>query len=288
MKRSGDKFFYHYDGNGNTRQLTNSTEDLTDTYTYDTFGIILDRTGSTLNNYLYTGEQYDANIGFYYLRARYLNHQTGHFITQDEFPGNPFEPITLHKYLYANANPVNFIDPSGRMSMLSFCISTAIVSILSSIAYANVSHIYSANSKPVEWSGWLYVFSFGQDAGAGIISTQMESECIDGKKGSGIFLMLMAGYTRGFPLNQSIGKFTMKTPGIYGPSPWTLVGPFAWIAATGSIGFGLTLTAAIYMGMGIGTVNFDSLLVFGLDFSLEVMGGISLPLYFPKKIKCNK
>ena len=33
--------------------------------------------------------------------------------------GDNYDPITLHKYLYANASPSNYIDPSGNMSMLS-------------------------------------------------------------------------------------------------------------------------------------------------------------------------
>ncbi|MFX0142137.1 MAG: hypothetical protein ACFFDN_51340 [Candidatus Hodarchaeota archaeon] len=165
-----------------------------------------------------------------------------------------------------------------------FCISTAIVSILASIAYANVSHIYSANKKPVEWSGGLYVFSFGYHWGAGIISARVDSKCINGEKGSGIFLMLMARATLGLPLNQSLGKFKIKTPGIYGPSPWTLVGKFTWIVGAAAYGGGFSFTAEMYMGMGIGTIGFDW--AFGLDFGIDVMGGISLPIYIPKKDNC--
>ena len=28
-----------------------------------------------------------------------------------------YEPVTLHKYLYANANPVKYSDPSGMFSL---------------------------------------------------------------------------------------------------------------------------------------------------------------------------
>ena len=65
--------FYQYDGGGNVRQLTNSTGTVTDTYEYDAFGNALVTTGSTPNNYLYRGEQYDSDLGLYYLRARYYN-----------------------------------------------------------------------------------------------------------------------------------------------------------------------------------------------------------------------
>ena len=61
--------YYLYDGLGSTRALTNSAGTVTDTYTYDAFGNLLDNTGSTTNDYLYAGEFFDSNIGFYYLRA---------------------------------------------------------------------------------------------------------------------------------------------------------------------------------------------------------------------------
>jgi len=35
----------------------------------------------------------------------------------DSFDGLAQEPITLHKYLYANADPVNMVDPSGYFSL---------------------------------------------------------------------------------------------------------------------------------------------------------------------------
>jgi RHS repeat-associated protein len=106
--------FYQYDGQLSTRQLTSTTGGVTDSYTYDAFGVLLSATGSTPNNYLYTGEQLDPNVGFYYLRARYYNQNTGRFITTDPFQGNIFEPVSLHHYLYANANPLSYIDPSGE------------------------------------------------------------------------------------------------------------------------------------------------------------------------------
>jgi len=115
--RGGTTRYYHYDGLGSTRALTDATEATTDTYTYDAFGNLIRSTGTTQNNYLYTGEQYDPNIGFYYLRARYMNPENGRFLTTDPIPGLAFDPVTLHKYLYARGNPANVIDPRGEFGI---------------------------------------------------------------------------------------------------------------------------------------------------------------------------
>ncbi len=59
------------------------------------------------------GEQYDSNLGNYYLRARYYNSETGRFTRKDTYEGRIGEPLTLHKYIYTHNNPVNGIDPTG-------------------------------------------------------------------------------------------------------------------------------------------------------------------------------
>jgi len=65
----------------------------------------------------YRGEQYDPDLGLYYLRARYYNPGTGRFLSRDPEDGNRFDPASLHKYLYAGGDPVNAIDPAGREAM---------------------------------------------------------------------------------------------------------------------------------------------------------------------------
>ena len=113
ISRPGEKHYYLNDGHGSVRALSDTDGQVTDTYLYDAFGNLLSKTGTTANDFLYTGEQYDANTGFYYLRARYMNPSTGTFTSPDAYAGTIFDPVSLHKYLYANANPVMNRDPSG-------------------------------------------------------------------------------------------------------------------------------------------------------------------------------
>jgi RHS repeat-associated protein len=61
---------------------------------------------------MYAGEQFDPELGLYYNRARYLDVQHGRFWGMDPEEGSG----SLHRYLYADANPVNAWDPSGRIT----------------------------------------------------------------------------------------------------------------------------------------------------------------------------
>ena len=104
--------YYLYDALGSTRALANENGQLTDSYNYDAFGANTEHQGSSNNKYQYAGEQKDST-GNYYLRARYYNPSIGRFTQMDSYMGQSNNPITLHKYLYANANPVMYTDPSG-------------------------------------------------------------------------------------------------------------------------------------------------------------------------------
>ena len=62
----------------------------------------------------YRGEQFDADLSLYYLRARYYNASTGRFMSRDPEAGKIKIPASLHKYLYASGDPVNHVDPMGH------------------------------------------------------------------------------------------------------------------------------------------------------------------------------
>jgi len=60
------------------------------------------------------GEQYDSDLGLYYLRARYYKPLTARFMGRDPDDHGPLSPNEMHKYLYASGDPVNAMDPTGR------------------------------------------------------------------------------------------------------------------------------------------------------------------------------
>jgi RHS repeat-associated protein len=109
--------FYGYDGHGNVRFTTNTAGAVGNTYQFDAFGMPIASTGTIANTYLYSGERFDGNLNLYQLRARYYTTLTGRFETADPVPGKIFDPGTLHKYAYAENNPVNRVDPSGQADL---------------------------------------------------------------------------------------------------------------------------------------------------------------------------
>lgn len=126
--------YYVYDGGGSVRALTDESGAITDTWDYDAFGNLIGRTGTSDNAYLYRGEQFDADLGQYYLRARFYNQSTGRFWNQDTYEGVNAQPQSLHKYLYAHADPVSFVDPTGHFTIPQMVIAVSIVGTLSSLA----------------------------------------------------------------------------------------------------------------------------------------------------------
>ncbi len=109
--------YYAYDGLGSVRELTNETGTVTDAYDYDAFGILTYRAGTTDNAHLYRGERFESDIGQYYLRARFYNQLTGRFWNQDSYEGSVTDPTSLHKYLYADSDPINNFDLTGNFSL---------------------------------------------------------------------------------------------------------------------------------------------------------------------------
>ncbi|MBC3920143.1 RHS repeat protein [Undibacterium sp. CY18W] len=115
QSRTGQNSYYHADGLGSTKALTDEIGNATDAYQYDAFGAVLNHAGTTQNAYRYTGEYYDDSISLQYNRARWYEANAGHFVSMDTYPGTIRKPASLHKYAYVQNDPVNKTDPSGRI-----------------------------------------------------------------------------------------------------------------------------------------------------------------------------
>jgi RHS repeat-associated protein len=134
QSQAGGTSFYGYDGHASVRLLTDAAGAVTDRYDYDAFGNKIASLGTTPNDFLYSGEQHDATLGLYYLRTRFYDPSFGRFRSVDSFEGSPFDPKTLHQYLYVHNNPVNSSDPNGNFTLQDEILTVSIIGVLEGIA----------------------------------------------------------------------------------------------------------------------------------------------------------
>ena len=80
-----------------------------------------------------------------------MNPSTGTFITMDEYAGSIFEPVSLHKYLYANANPVAYSDPTGYFSLSELNVTQAIEAQLHKMLVPNFKNIMNMINGMASW-----------------------------------------------------------------------------------------------------------------------------------------
>jgi len=157
--------FYIYDGGLSVRALTNEAGTVTDTLVFDAFGNETTKTGPSDNSYGFQGEEQDAT-GLYYLRARYMDPATGTFTTMDTYGGSLSDPMSLHKYLFANSNPIMYSDPSGHFSLVEFELSEAIDEILMSSISFGMAYLGMVNDNPnmsdtEKFTGYLAALGLG-------------------------------------------------------------------------------------------------------------------------------
>jgi len=116
--------WYITDQVGSVRSLLNATGTVINSISYDSFGnmvsftdstgaavSLLDPQSSSLLRFTFTGREFDAELGFYYYRARYYDPQLGRFISQDPIA---FAAGDTNLYRYVGNSPLTFVDPSGN------------------------------------------------------------------------------------------------------------------------------------------------------------------------------
>ncbi|WP_196158931.1 putative Ig domain-containing protein [Reinekea sp. G2M2-21] len=132
--------YYLTDGLGSVIGLVNEAGELVGSQTYDAFGDVVHSTGNMTvaaesgGDFRFQSQWLDAATGYYYLRARDYDPQTGRFLTADPAEPNVRQPESLNRYQFANANPYLHSDPSGRFTLVSVNISMNISATLRSIA----------------------------------------------------------------------------------------------------------------------------------------------------------
>jgi RHS repeat-associated protein len=144
------EFYFTFDGHGSTRILTDIAGAIVELYAFDAYGNAIGFAPSVaLTEFLYSGEQFDSKIGQQYLRARYYDPATGRFNRLDPFFGDLNDPLSLHKYIYAHADPVNGIDPNGEAAILV----PILVGLLTGLLAFGGAKLAGYNNSEAFWIG---------------------------------------------------------------------------------------------------------------------------------------
>ncbi|MEX0718927.1 MAG: RHS repeat-associated core domain-containing protein [Planctomycetaceae bacterium] len=119
MRRDNQTNYFHYDGQGNTRALTDQNQEITDVYRYDAFGD--ERTkgrapmNTTVNPFRFGGAHgyyTDVETGRVNVRAR--TYEPANARWTSKYPIGAATSANL--YLYGMNNPLSFVDPSGLVA----------------------------------------------------------------------------------------------------------------------------------------------------------------------------
>jgi RHS repeat-associated protein len=116
QRRGGTSSYYHYDGLGSTRELTNSSETVSDTNMYDAWGVNRASSGATVNPFEYVGESgydLDTDTDTTYVRARSYDAGIGRWLSVD--PDTFVDSI--NEFVYVENRPLRFVDPTGTQNI---------------------------------------------------------------------------------------------------------------------------------------------------------------------------
>ena len=110
--RSGATNYYEQDVDGSASSLSTAAANLAVTYGYDSFGQLINFTGTLTNPFRYTAREFDPETGIYEYRARYYDPSIGRFITEDPIS---FLGGDANLYRYVWNSPTNFNDSIGEV-----------------------------------------------------------------------------------------------------------------------------------------------------------------------------
>ena len=305
--RDGETNYYINDGHSGIRQLTDENGNVTDSYDYDAYGNLLNSSGSTENNYLYRGEQYDQELGMQYLRQRYYDTSVGRFASVDPFSGLVELPMSRHRYMYGNANPITYIDPSGEFSLSSLATAQAMQNVLiAGLAGSSLQNVQSIgfflDGDVVEWTGSLLTYPTigAKTISRGYASIELgigfqaswafvdETTSYRSEKRIGTANLLLgaeAGFSRSLnPYSVSFGGFAVDTPRLWGIEWYALSGFYAFGNAGISDNFKGKSITPFSLGFGYGNASGKNKNLDGLGFNLSLSGGMSIPIFPGYKI----
>ena len=108
-----DTMYAFADRFGSIGLLADASASIVAETAFDAWG----RATGDVSSHGWLGERQDPATGLVYLRARWYDPETGRFLTPDRFGAESKDPRTMHRYLYAQGDPLNKLDPTGEFTI---------------------------------------------------------------------------------------------------------------------------------------------------------------------------
>jgi RHS repeat-associated protein len=150
---NGTIHYYHRNQQYSITAVTTSAGAIAERYAYSAYGepTICDASGSviassTINNrYSYTGREWDATVGLYHFRARWMSPMTGRFLGRD--PMRYVDGMSMYRAYFA----IKSTDPTGKRDY------SCVACIACTIAFETACGITCADGGywDVPGEGWL-------------------------------------------------------------------------------------------------------------------------------------
>ncbi len=157
IKDSSRKYFYIRDFMSNILGLVDDSGNIVVKYKYDAYGnriSITDTSGCDLGNinpFRYKGYYYDDDVEMYYCKSRFYVPLWHRWLNSDSI--NYLEPkniTSLNLFTYCNNNPVMYVDPTGRFTILGLLISVGL-----SLAFEVLEDALDGNRMDHDWKDYL-------------------------------------------------------------------------------------------------------------------------------------
>ena len=122
----GNKYYYIKNLQNDIVGITDSSYNQIVVYEYDPWGKVLnikDNQGNEItdanhigiiNPFRYRGYYYDSETNLYYLNSRYYSPELCRFLNADSYIKVDNVYLSYNLYIYANNNPINYLDTSGN------------------------------------------------------------------------------------------------------------------------------------------------------------------------------
>ncbi|KAJ8025089.1 Teneurin-3 [Holothuria leucospilota] len=154
-RTQGSLNFYNFDGTGSIVEIIGEDRALIASFSYDPFGNIIMQSGSRDSLYQFSGRYGVLTMtesGLHFMRTRFYSSQLGRFISPDLF-GVFGSPSNL--YLYANNNPLKYVDPFGTVPVFLAPIVPGLVAIAkgAAISAGASAAVYLATTPEITLGG---------------------------------------------------------------------------------------------------------------------------------------